>query len=211
MAMIAALLLGATTGASLGRVIGNRPGAIIGALVGAVAAAIVAWLLAAGTILQGRAAIDAVTIVAALGCGLMAGFFFSFSFLVMQALARQPQASGIATMQTINIVVFNPVFGSSFILAAAACLVVMLGALTRAPGPDTFYLLTGGGLYLTGTLLVTAVCNVPRNDRLAAVDAKAPAANAVWTDYLATWTPWNSVRTFAALAATALLIFALTR
>lgn len=211
MAMIAALLLGAITGASLGRVIGNRPGAIIGTLTGAIAGAVIAWLLATGTMLQGRAAIDAVTIVAALGCGLMAGFFFAFSFLVMQALERQPQASGIATMQTINVVVFNPVFGGSFIVAPAACLVAMIGALTRAPGPDTFYLLAGGGLYLAGTLLVTAVCNVPRNDRLAAVEASTPAAAAVWTNYLATWTPWNTVRTVAAFAAAALLTISLTR
>jgi uncharacterized membrane protein len=44
----------------------------------------------------------ALTLVAALGCGLMAGLFFAFSVSVMKALARLPSAEGIAAMQSIN-------------------------------------------------------------------------------------------------------------
>jgi uncharacterized membrane protein len=36
------------------------------------------------------------TLLAALGCGLIAGVFFAFSALVMRALARRPHAEGIA-------------------------------------------------------------------------------------------------------------------
>ncbi|MGG6293630.1 hypothetical protein ACQ4M4_04325 [Leptolyngbya sp. AN02str] len=45
-----------------------------------------------------------------LGCGLIAGIFFAFSTFVMNALAQQPPAQGIATMQSINITVINPWF-----------------------------------------------------------------------------------------------------
>ena len=38
----------------------------------------------------------ALTLVAALGCGLMAGVFFAFLAFVMKALARLPAAEGIA-------------------------------------------------------------------------------------------------------------------
>ena len=42
----------------------------------------------------------ALTLFAALGCGLMAGLFFAFSVAVMKALARLPSAEGIAAMQS---------------------------------------------------------------------------------------------------------------
>ncbi len=49
-------------------------------------------------------------LLAALGSELIAGVFFAFSTFVMKALAQQPAAQGIATMQTINITVINPWF-----------------------------------------------------------------------------------------------------
>jgi uncharacterized membrane protein len=49
----------------------------------------------------------AFTLVAALGCGLMAGLFFAFSLSVMKALARLPSAEGIVAMQSINVAIIN--------------------------------------------------------------------------------------------------------
>ena len=54
------------------------------------------------------------TFAAALGAGLVAGIFFAFSTFVMGALGRLPQAAGISAMQSINVVVINPVFLSVF-------------------------------------------------------------------------------------------------
>jgi uncharacterized membrane protein len=100
------------------------------------------------------------TLVAALGCGLMAGAFFAFSTFVMKALFRWPE-------------------------------------------PGTAYLLIGGLLYLVGTLLVTITFNVPKNEALAAITAGDADGQSQWTNYVATWTAWNHVRTLAALAASA--------
>ena len=50
----------------------------------------------------------ALTVVAALGCGLNAGVFFAFSSFVMKALARLQPALGIAAMQSINLVAVTP-------------------------------------------------------------------------------------------------------
>jgi uncharacterized membrane protein len=57
----------------------------------------------------------ALTLFAALGCGLIAGVFFAFSAFVMKALGRLPPAEGIAAMQSINIAVINPVFLTAFL------------------------------------------------------------------------------------------------
>jgi uncharacterized membrane protein len=150
------------------------------------------------------------TPLAALGCGLMAGFFFAFSVCVMKALARLPAAQGIAAMQSINVAVINLVFLAAFLGTAAACVLVMIASLVRWHDPGAVYLLVGGALYLVGSFLVTMVFNVPRNNALASVAPGDPESAGLWASYLVSWTAWNHVRTAAALAAAASLTIALT-
>ncbi len=149
------------------------------------------------------------TLISALGSGLMAGFFFAFSVSVMKALGRLPPAQGIAAMQSINVVVINPVFLIAFFGTAVACVGVAISALRDWHGPGAAYLLAGSLLYVVGSFLVTIVFNVPRNDALAAVDPASAAGAALWANYLTVWTAWNHVRTAAALAAAAALSIAL--
>lgn len=140
------------------------------------------------------------TFAAALGCGLVGGIFFAFSSFVMKALARLRPEQGIAAMQSINIVVINPGFFAAFLGTGVVCLVLAALALTR-DSPDRAWILAGSLLYLIGTIGVTMVGNVPRNNALAGVDPAAAGSVRVWTDYVASWTAWNHVRTIAALAA----------
>ena len=149
------------------------------------------------------------TFVSALGSGLIAGFFLAFSIVVMKALAQQPAPQGIAAMQSINIVVINPMFFTAFFGTAAACLVLTISTFFRWQRPGTAYLLAGSLLYLVGTILVTILFNVPRNNALAAVDPTSPEGANVWATYLSSWTAWNHVRTIAALAAAASFTIAL--
>jgi uncharacterized membrane protein len=150
----------------------------------------------------------AVTLVAALGCGLMAGLFFAFSVSVMRALARLPPAEGIAAMQSINAAILNPVFLGAFLGTAAAALLTAIVSLLRWHQASSLYLLAGSALYLVGTFLVTVVFNVPMNDALAAAAPADDASTDLWKDYLTRWTAWNHVRAAAALAAAALLTIA---
>lgn len=149
------------------------------------------------------------TLVTALGCGLMAGLFFAFSVAVMRALARLPPAEGIAAMQSINIAIINPLFLAVFLGTGAGCALVMIAALWRWHDPGSVYSLTGSALYLIGSLLVTMMFNVPRNEALAAVASADPDSAKLWAEYLAKWTAWNHVRAAASLAAAALLTIAL--
>jgi len=149
------------------------------------------------------------TLISALGCGLMAGFFFAFSVSVMKALGRLPPAQGIAAMQSINVVVINPVFLIAFFGTAVACVAVAISALTTWHKPGAAYLLAGGLLYFVGSFLVTIAFNVPRNNALAAIDPASAAGASLWASYLTAWTAWNHVRTAAALAAAASLTVAL--
>jgi uncharacterized membrane protein len=151
----------------------------------------------------------ALTFLAALGSGLIGGVFFAFSAFVMKALGRLPPASGIAAMQSINVAVLNLVFFAAFFGTALLCILLAIAALLGWSAPAAIYLFAGSLLYLVGTILVTMVYNVPRNNRLAAVKADSAAGKSVWTEYLSGWTAWNHVRTAASLAASACFIMSL--
>ena len=78
-------------------------------------------------------------LVAALGCGLIAGVFFAFSSFVMKALSLLPPHEGLVAMQAINVAVLNPWFLGTFIGTALVSL-----------AQDALYLLFGGTVYLLG-------------------------------------------------------------
>lgn len=151
------------------------------------------------------------TLLSALGCGVMAGFFGAFSCCVMQSLGRIPPVQGLAAMQAINVVVLNPWFLAVFLGTGMACALEVVTAVLRWHTPGTVLVLGGSLLYLLGTLGVTMVCNVPMNNALEALTPADSQSVPYWTHYLATWTAWNHVRTVAALLAAVCLTLALCR
>lgn len=154
------------------------------------------------------------TLITALGCGLVAGIFFAFSAFVMRALGNLPSAQGIAAMQRINIDVINPWFMAVFMGTAAtsAALIVWNALQWNLPGsPGSAWRLSGSLLYLVGTFGVTLFFNVPLNNRLAKVDPGTEDAADLWAHYQKAWTAWNTVRTIAPTAALSALILALCR
>jgi uncharacterized membrane protein len=207
--LISSVMAGAIAGVGLGRVVGGPDGTWIGALAGAGAAGLSSYLIDGRKPGQSDRLFRLLVVLAAVGCGLMAGFFFGFSAVVMRSLAAQPPAAGMAVMQTINVAVFNPWFAVAFVTPPVACLLASIVALQRRPGVNGRYAMAGAVCYVVGTLLVTALCNVPRNDTLAVVAPTAAAAPDLWADYLRDWTLWNHVRTAGALAAAVLLTLAL--
>lgn len=148
-------------------------------------------------------------LVAALGCGLMAGVFFAFSAFVMNALSRLQPTQGITAMQSINITAITPLFLTAFLGTGAVCTLVLVSLLLRWQQPNASYLLVGSLLYLVGTFGVTIAFNVPLNDALAKVEPSSTDGAKLWANYLANWTFWNHIRTAAALAAAALFVIAL--
>jgi hypothetical protein len=90
------------------------------------------------------------TLVTALGCGLIAGVFFAFSAFIMKALSRLQPAQGIAAMQSINIAVINPLFLGVFLGAGVACVAVAISSLLAWHQPGSAYLLAGSLLYTVG-------------------------------------------------------------
>jgi len=140
-------------------------------------------------------------LLAALGCGVIAGVFFAFSTFVMKALARIPHPQGMAAMQSINVAVLNPLFLGVFMGTAVICIAILVLAPMRWQESGAPCLVAGALLYVVGTVLVTMLFNVPRNNALASLSATDPTSAQRWMSYASSWTAWNHVRTAAALAA----------
>lgn len=153
--------------------------------------------------------VTVVNFSSALGAGLVAGVFFAFSSFVMPALARLPPLQGLVAMQSINVVVLNRSFLGVFLGTALGSGLLLLDALLRWSAPGARLRLVGGALYLLGSLLVTAACNVPWNEALARLLPEGQRAARAWNEYVSAWSFWNHVRTAASLGAAALLTLGL--
>ena len=140
---------------------------------------------------------------------MIAGVFFAFSAFIMKALARIDPSQGMAAMQSINIVVLNPVFLGVFVGTALVCIVTVVFSFMQWSKPGAGYLFAGGLLYLIGTFFVTMAFNVPKNEALRVVTPDDARAASLWAAYVPRWTMWNHVRTGAAFAATIAFSFAL--
>jgi len=152
--------------------------------------------------------IDILSIVVALGASLIGGTFFAFSNFVMPGIARQPPASGIATMNAINITVLNAGFLGAFMGTAILGLALVLAVLVAG---GSLWAAAGALVYVIGTFGVTMAINVPMNNRLARFEAESAQGAAYWSNYLRDWTRWNSIRSGAAMLATLLLMLSLMR
>jgi uncharacterized membrane protein len=155
-------------------------------------------------------AMYALTLAAALGCGLVGGVFFAFSAFVMAALRRLPSPDGIAAMQSINVLAVTPAFMTALFATAAVCVAVGALVIASPDGHAPALVIGGAAAYLVGVVAVTGARSVPLNDRLSAADAGSVGAERLWSEYLDRWTAWNHVRSVASLAAAAALTVALT-
>ncbi len=148
-------------------------------------------------------------VAAALGSAVIGGIFFAFSNFVMKALARLPDAEGIAAMQSINVVVLNKWFLGVFTGTAVVSLGLAGYAISNWSTPLAPCLLGGSAAYIVGSWMLTIVGNVPLNNKLANTAPQSNEAAATWQHYLARWTSLNSQRALASVLAALLFIVAL--
>lgn len=153
----------------------------------------------------------ALTIAAALGCGLVAGIFYAFSTFVMPALAARPEPEAAAAMQSINVKAIGAGLLGALFGTAILCLITLVVGIAELGDPHGPYLVAGSVLYLLGAIVVTMAFNVPLNNALADQDPQSEAGREVWLHYLRTWTAWNHVRALTPIVGAALLIVALVQ
>jgi uncharacterized membrane protein len=152
-----------------------------------------------------------VSLVTAVGCGLVAGVFFAFSGFVMAGLDRLPAAQGVAAMQSINRTAVRPPLMIAMFATAALCVVLAIWAVRTWGDRRAGLTVAGCVLYLVGAVGVTGAGNVPLNNKLDNVDLGSAGAAIEWSDYLGSWMAWNHVRGALSAAAAVLLTIALAR
>jgi uncharacterized membrane protein len=147
--------------------------------------------------------------LAVLATGGMAGIFFAFSVAVMPGLDAAKATAAIASMQSINQKIQNPLFLLTFV--GAPLFGVLAGGVLLAVGERRAALLffAAAAVYVLGSFLPTAVVNVPMNNALDATRIPSDLAEAagVWAGYSPRWTAWNHLRTAA--CSISLLVMAL--
>ncbi len=143
--------------------------------------------------------------ITAISVAMVAGLFYGFSAFVMAALASLPKSEGLGAMNQINVSVYTPDFMWLFLATAMLCSIFAIWSLFSIRSLDSQLVLAGSLLFLAGVVGVTAICNVPLNNKLASL----PEADALtfWPAFVAEWTGWNTLRTVcASLSATIYLI-----
>jgi uncharacterized membrane protein len=159
---------------------------------------------------------QAVLMLAAFLCSLVAGFLFAFAAVVMPGIGRLDDRDFIRTFQAIDRVIQNnqPLFllvwvGS--VLAVAATAVLGVRALD---GADRLLVIAAALVYLLCVQLPTVAINIPLNNELQKLNpgtmddaARTRARN----DFEPRWNRWNATRTACASLASLLLVLLLLR
>lgn len=147
----------------------------------------------------------AALVAAALGAGLIAGVFLSFSDFVMRSLSDAAPIAGIEAMQLINRKVYHSIF---MVLLMGLGPFALILALIGLGFPVAIWVWAGALVYLIGVMAVTARRNVPMNQRLDRMNRHYDTAAEYWRTYTRAWTRWNHIRTAAAGSASVLFLIA---
>ncbi len=142
--------------------------------------------------------------VGIVGSGLIAGLFWGWMVAVGPGLADVDDQTYVASMQSINRAILNPVFivtfiGSAFVLAGATIIDFRAGNTRRAS-----WLLAATVTYVVGVIGITMGGNVPLNDTLEAFDlagAGEAAVSAARADYEGPWNRLHAIRSIANVVA----------
>lgn len=147
------------------------------------------------------------TLIAAAGAGLAAGFYFAFSTVVMRALDRLPESEAVSAMQSMNKTAPAP-WVVACLSIGLVCVALSVVGFRQLDEPWSVYLLVGSALYLA-SIVMTFAFHIPRNDNLDLVDPASAGAADAWSNFYTSWTAGNHVRTVTSLAGAVSFIVAL--
>jgi uncharacterized membrane protein len=140
--------------------------------------------------------------------GLLAGLFYGYQCSVIQGLGKLNDKEYLLAFQSINKAILNPVFFVSFM---GSLIMLSVTSLVSYKAGNTYllpFLIAATLIYAFGVFGITAACNVPLNNSLAAYDIAAASSNSLQemrSFFEIRWNRWHLIRTTAALVSFALL------
>lgn len=143
--------------------------------------------------------------------GLMSGFFFAYTFSVNLGLAKLNNKEYLTTMQSINKEVLNPIFYISF-FGTLFSLVISSIIYFDIHSPKFFLIFFSCISYIIGVFGITAIRNVPLNNKIELFDISKASEESVQkmrAIFEKPWLFWNNIRTLASFVTFACLVIAL--
>ncbi len=140
-------------------------------------------------------------LAATLLIGLNAGFFYTWSFTIMQSLDLVPSLHAVSVMQSINANIRTPWFGMLFFGAPVLALIATI--LNGLRARDTAFVLSAiAFVAIAANVATTVLIHLPWNAALGAVDPITLVdARATWLEYSDKWTTANHLRTLESVIA----------
>ena len=143
--------------------------------------------------------------------GLSAGLLYGWRVSVIPGTRRTSSPAYVETMQAINQAILNPAFFLVFLGAPAAIAVATVVSFVNDANARAGLLAFAFVLYLTTTVVTTAVGNIPLNDQLEAFDVSGTTiveVDAIRVGYERRWNRWHDVRTVSSASAFVLCVLA---
>jgi len=146
--------------------------------------------------------IDILLVIIILQIGLTSGLLFIFAFAVNPGLARLSEEEYFRAMKYINIVILNPIF---FLVFMGPLITMPILTYMSWNDSSMFILIPISTiLYLLGVLLITAIKNVPLNNKLEKLNSTEFKGVFIW--YRKPWNFWHNIRTFFSIISFLMLI-----
>jgi uncharacterized membrane protein len=155
---------------------------------------------------------DTISVAAAtILTGLSAGLLYGWRVSVIPGTSRTSSHAYVETMQSINRAILNPAFFLVFLGAPMAIAVATVVSFVEDANARAGLLAFAFVLYLTTTVVTTAVGNIPLNGHLEAFDARRATGaevDAARGGYERPWNRWHDVRTVSSASAFVLCVLA---
>jgi len=147
-----------------------------------------------------------VAVVSLLLTATVSGVFFAYSNSVVPGLDAVRPEQAITSMTSINRVILNPAFLTSFVGPPVALLLAGILIMIEGGTAGGLLFIAAAVIYAAGCIAPTAVVNVPLNNALdtGSIPTDPAEAGEKWTAYSQRWKRWNHVRAAGSLAAVGL-------
>lgn len=160
-----------------------------------------------------------VLVISIVAMGLVAGFFFTFSVILMPGLHKLVDKAYIESFRAVDSVLQSntpavatrPIFGIVFIGGILSLLSSLALGMIYAPEVGKLLLIGAVMSYILGVLLPTVRIHIPLNDRLQRLQISQMSVSELAlerSNFETRWVKWNTIRTIAAIVSFILLVFA---
>lgn len=163
-----------------------------------------------------RTAFQAVLLLAAFLCSLVAGFLFAFTIVVMPGIKKLDDGSFIRAFQAIDRVIQNnqPAFLLVWVGSALAVVAAAVVGIWQLSETDLLLVVTAALVYVFGVQFPTVIVHLPLNNNLQKLDAEAmnnKERQSERSKFERRWNQWNAVRTACSIFASVLLLLLLLK